>query len=125
MRSPGRASVITSYSIHYTKLYERPGERIVALKELVGALAAEAKITDYEVVAEIPGADLKGTICRHPWRGQGYDFDVPLLAGDFVTTDAGTGFVHIAPGHGEDDWKLGVANGIAVPDTVGDRNNFV
>ncbi len=103
----------------------RPGERIVALKELVGALAAEAKITDYEVVAEIPGADLKGTICRHPWRGQGYDFDVPLLAGDFVTTDAGTGFVHIAPGHGEDDWKLGVANGIAVPDTVGDDGTYL
>ncbi|SBW12512.1 isoleucyl-tRNA synthetase [uncultured Alphaproteobacteria bacterium] len=103
----------------------RPGERIVAVKELVETLAAEAKITDYAVVAEIPGRELAGTVCRHPWRGKGYDFDVPLLAGDFVTTDTGTGFVHIAPGHGEDDWKLGVANGIAVPDTVGADGTYL
>ena len=45
--------------------------------------------------------------CRHPLRGQGYDFAVPLLPGDFVTADTGTGFVHIAPGHGEDDFDLG------------------
>lgn len=103
----------------------RPGERIVAVKELVESLVAEAKITEYAVVAEIPGRELAGTVCRHPWRGKGYDFDVPLLAGDFVTTDTGTGFVHIAPGHGEDDWKLGVANGIAVPDTVGDDGTYL
>ena len=41
-----------------------------------------------------------------------------LFAGDFVTTEAGTGFVHMAPGHGEDDWHLCMAHGIAVPDTV-------
>ena len=102
----------------------RPGERIVVLRDLVEVMTAEAKITDHEIVAEVSGADLAGTICRHPWHGQGYDFDVPLLAGDFVTTDVGTGFVHIAPGHGEDDWRLGVANGIAVPDTVGDDGTY-
>ena len=46
--------------------------------------------------------------CRaHPLRGKGYDFDVPMFAGDFVTTEQGTGIVHIAPGHGADDWELG------------------
>ncbi len=103
----------------------RPGERIVAVKELVEAVVAEAKITDYAIIAEVPGAELAGTVCRHPWRGKGYDFDVPLLAGDFVTTDTGTGFVHLAPGHGEDDWKLCVANGVAVPDTVGDDGTYL
>jgi isoleucyl-tRNA synthetase len=77
----------------------------------------------YDLVATIKGSDLAGTICHHPLKLHadaqgGYDFAVPLLAGDFVTTDTGTGFVHIAPGHGEDDWHLGKANGIAVPDTV-------
>jgi isoleucyl-tRNA synthetase len=57
--------------------------------------------------AKIKGTDLKGTVCAHPLRGFGYEFDVPLLPGDFVTTDTGTGFVHIAPNHGEDDYKLG------------------
>ena len=53
-----------------------------------------------------------------PCAGQGYDFDVPLLAADFVTMDQGTGFVHIAPGHGADDFELGRDNGLEVPRTV-------
>ena len=57
-------------------------------------------------------------------RGQGYDFDVRLLPGDFVTADAGTGFVHIAPGHGADDYELGVANGVEVPDTVSEDGSY-
>ena len=48
--------------------------------------------------------------CAHPFRGQGYDFQVKLYAGDFVTEDAGTGFVHIAPGHGADDYGLYLSN---------------
>ena len=58
-------------------------------------------------------------------RGRGYDFDVPLLAGAHVTTDQGTGFVHIAPGHGAEDWVLGTANGIEVPHTVGEDGSYL
>ena len=67
----------------------------------------------------LPGTALAGTVARHPLAGQGYDFDVPLLAGDFVDADQGTGLVHIAPGHGADDFELGQAHGMPVPDTVG------
>ena len=57
--------------------------------------------------------------------GQGYDFAVPLLPGGFVTTEQGTGLVHIAPGHGADDWELGRAHGVEVPQTVdGDGRYF-
>ena len=49
---------------------------------------------------------------------------MPLLPGDFVTADAGTGFVHIAPGHGADDYELGVANGVEVPDTVAEDGSY-
>ncbi len=70
------------------------------------------------------GADLAGFICHHPLHGKGYEFDVPMLAGDFVTTDAGTGFVHIAPGHGEDDYHLGVKNKVEVPQTVGGDGKY-
>ncbi|MFX8289599.1 hypothetical protein ABTL40_19795, partial [Acinetobacter baumannii] len=55
---------------------------------------------------------------------QGYDFDVPVLAGDFVTLDQGTGFVHIAPGHGEDDFALGRDNGIQPPHTVSEDGSY-
>jgi isoleucyl-tRNA synthetase len=51
--------------------------------------------------------------CAHPLKGVsgGYDFVVPLLAGDHVTDDTGTGFVHTAPGHGREDFEVWMANG--------------
>ncbi len=70
------------------------------------------------------GQELTNSVCRHPLQGRGYDFDVPVLLADFVTTEQGTGFVHIAPGHGEDDFALGRAHGIEVPETVGDDGTF-
>jgi len=97
----------------------RPGERLAVGADLLEQACHDAGITEYEIAHRFPGRELAGTVCHHPWNGKGYDFPVPLLAGDFVTTDQGTGFVHIAPGHGEDDYWLGLANGITIPDTVG------
>ena len=57
-------------------------------------------------------------------RGRGYDFDVPVLLGDFVTLEAGTGVVHIAPNAGADDFELGREHGLEVADTVGDDGTF-
>ena len=87
-------------------------------------MAVECGITGHRVDATIKGAELAGTVCRHPLRGQGYDYDVPALAADFATTEEGTGVVHIAPGHGADDWVLGTANGLEVPQTVGEDGRF-
>jgi len=94
------------------------GEHLVLGEALVEEVAKETGITAWTVLAKLKGAELAGTVVAHPLRGQGYDFDVRLLPGEFVTTDTGTGFVHIAPGHGEDDFLLGQANGIEVPQTV-------
>ncbi len=54
----------------------------------------------------MPSAALEASPLAHPLRGQGYDFDVPLLAGEHVTEDTGTGFVHTAPGHGTEDFEI-------------------
>ena len=59
----------------------------------------------------LAGIDLRASAARR----SGYDQDTPLLFGDFVTTEAGTGFVHIAPGHGEDDFDLGRRHGLDDP----------
>ena len=53
-------------------------------------------------------------------RSKGYDFDVPVLLGDFVSIDQGTGFVHIAPSHGEEDFELGKKYKLPMPDMVED-----
>jgi len=102
----------------------RPGEKLVVALKRWPALEQELKLGGV-VLAAFTGAALAGTICRHPLHAQGYGFDVPLLPGGFVTDSDGTGFVHIAPGHGADDWELGTAHGIEVPQTVaGDGTYF-
>ncbi len=100
----------------------RPGERLLVGAELAETVQKDCAF-EAKVVATLPGASLAGTVAAHPLAAEpaaegGYGFSVPLLAGDFVTMDQGTGFVHIAPGHGQDDWELGLANGIEVPQTV-------
>lgn len=105
------------------------GERLVVAKALIESVCTQAKITEHSLVADLKGADVIGSTCAHPWRGYepaqgGYDYDVPVLAADFVTDDTGTGFVHIAPGHGADDWQLSIKNGIDVPHTVGEDGTF-
>ncbi len=93
------------------------GESLVVAAGLVEAVAKAGKISGFET-RSVSGHDLAGTVLAHPWRGLGYDFPVPLLAGDHVTAEDGTGFVHTAPGHGVEDYEVSLANGIAVPETV-------
>src|SRR5437868_5888685 len=94
------------------------GEKLLVALPLIEDLCQRASIERHTVLHVLSGSALAGTVCRHPLAGQGYDFDVPLLAADFVEADQGTGLVHIAPGHGADDFELGQMNGLAVPDTV-------
>jgi len=99
------------------------GERIVLARALADQVAADARVT-LDLLAELTGRDLAGTRCAHPLRGRGYEFDVPLLPGEHVTDDAGTGFVHTAPGHGEEDFVVGRRFGIEVPQTVGPDGRY-
>ncbi len=109
----------------------KAGDKLVVATELVGAFCSDAKITAKTLLrGDLSGKDLEGTICAHPFRGRGgsdhyFDYDVKLYYGDFVTTEAGTGFVHIAPGHGEDDFNLGRKNKIAFDETVGDDGRYL
>ncbi len=98
------------------------GDKIVLSTKLADDVKKSAKIAEWTQGATFKGSALAGTIAGHPLRGQGYEYDIPLLDGDFVTDDAGTGFVHIAPSHGEDDYFLYVKHfgGRDIPDNVTD-----
>ena len=96
------------------------GERLILAEQLTDEVFRQTGIKNASVAGRLKGADLAGTICRHPLYGKGYDFDVPLLPGDHVTVDQGTGLVHTAPGHGAEDFELGQIYGLEVPDTVAD-----
>ncbi len=90
------------------------GQHVVVAEALVGAFKERTGLTHLQPVKHFKGARLAGAIARHPWHTQGGFFAEPrpLLPGDFVTTDAGTGLVHMAPDHGEDDFYLCKAHGI-------------
>ncbi|TPE59106.1 isoleucine--tRNA ligase [Sandaracinobacter neustonicus] len=95
--------------------------RVVFLKRLDSSLPDNA---DWSLGAVRGG--LAGAIARHPWHALGGFFAEPrpLLAGDFVTTDAGTGLVHMAPDHGEDDFYLCKTNGIDPKFVVGPDGTY-
>ncbi len=104
----------------------RPGERLLLAAERLAETADQAGILTFATLEELDGTALEGTVCRHPLSGLAgaYGFPVPLLAGGFVTTEQGTGLVHIAPSHGEDDFELGRRHGLEVPDTVADDGTY-
>ncbi len=125
---PGNRALATGAAIDY-----------VLLEVKSVADGAKAKAGDKLVVAEalLPSSRTRSASPARAWRGAARARTLPAprrtirctgrattstcqgLAGDFVTTEAGTGFVHIAPGHGADDYELGLANDVEMPQTVG------
>ena len=102
----------------------RPGERLLIALALLPQVCEQVGIATHHVVRVYKGAELAGLVAAHPLRGQGYDHDAPLLPAEYVTTDQGTGFVHIAPSHGEEDFLLGREHGIEVPEAVGPDGTY-
>lgn len=130
---PGNRALAAGAEIDYAQLrvdsvhdgsLARPGETLLVALDLVGAVCAATGIATHHVLQVVKGADLDGTVCAHPLRGQGYDEDRPILLGDFVTVDQGSGLVHQAPAHGEEDFALCRAHGIAVPESVGEDGRY-
>ena len=98
--------------------WAKPGDRLILAEALAERVFAAAQIAAWRKVAPI---DMAKMATAHPLAAlaPGYGFEVPLLAGDHVTEDAGTGFVHTAPGHGADDYAVWLANGYReIPETV-------
>jgi isoleucyl-tRNA synthetase len=98
--------------------WAKPGDRLIVADALAEPVFAAAKIARWIRLGDF---DPAGVTTAHPLAGldSGYGFPVPLLAGDHVTEEAGTGFVHTAPGHGADDYAVWLANGYReIPETV-------
>jgi isoleucyl-tRNA synthetase len=113
---PGNRAIAYSSRIAYGvyRVTEAPednwaaqsGSFYLVADKLAESFFAAAKVSRFERVGTYNAAAIEA--CSHPLRGvlPGYDFDVPLLEGDHVTDDVGTGFVHTAPGHGREDFDL-------------------
>ncbi|MDM7978959.1 MAG: isoleucine--tRNA ligase [Rhizobium sp.] len=115
---PGNRAISYSSKIEYG-LYEiteatndfgpQPGEKLIFAKRLAEDATTKAKVT-FKLVRDVTGGELGAITCAHPLADLGYTFAVPMLDGDHVTDDAGTGFVHTAPSHGREDFEAWMAN---------------
>jgi isoleucyl-tRNA synthetase len=118
---PGNRAISYSPKIEYA-IYQvtdapegnwaKKGEKLVVAKKLAVDLMRQARVLAFRELRELSPDRLFATFCSHPLHGfaDDYEFEVPLLKGDHVTDDAGTGFVHTAPGHGREDFDVWTAN---------------
>ncbi len=99
---------------------EAGAERLVVAQALLDEAMARYSIENYHVIAYCPGAALEGQKLLHPF----YSREVPIILGEHVTTEAGTGAVHTAPGHGLDDYLVGNRYNLPVYNPVGGDGRF-
>ena len=102
------------------------GKKYMVAKELVGALAKRMddvlpEGAELEIVATFKGSEVTGTVYEHPFAGRESKV---VLGGDYITTDSGTGLVHTAPGHGQDDYLTGLKYGLELLSPVNDAGEF-
>ncbi len=116
---PGNRAIAFSRRIAYGRYrvtdssadnWAKPGATYILAQSLAESVFRAARVGSFEFLGEVEGDALASMVCAHPLRGCGYGFVVPLLVGDHVTEEAGTGFVHTAPGHGREDFELWTAN---------------
>ena len=119
---PANQAIAVHPKFTYRRVKTAHGELIInqeLVESVMNAVGLHAK--DYEVLPEgLTGAELEGIVCRHPWL----DRDSTIVLGDYVTQDQGTGAVHIAPGHGQEDYEVGMRYGLPVMAPVDPEGRF-
>ncbi|MDH3002085.1 isoleucine--tRNA ligase [Pasteurella multocida] len=116
---PSNRAIAIHENLNY-QLVQFNDERVILAKDLVEEVAKVAGIEHIEMLGESKGKDLEWLRFQHPF----YDFSVPFILGDHVTTDGGTGLVHTAPDHGHDDYIVAQKNGIEMAGLIGNDGLF-
>jgi isoleucyl-tRNA synthetase len=96
-------------------------ERLLVADALLKEVMARWEVEHYQVMAYCQGQDLEGITLQHPF----YDRQVPIILGDHVTTESGTGAVHTAPAHGQEDYVVGSRYKLPVDNPVGPDGKFL
>lgn len=104
----------------YYDLVQTPKGVLILTRDLVEGCMKRYGFEQWQVLKSVKGAELEGIALQHPF----YERVVPLILGDHVTLDAGTGLVHTAPGHGLEDYVVGAKYKLAVDNPVGDDGKF-
>lgn len=116
---PSNRAIAIHENLDY-QLVQFNDERVILAKDLVEEVAKAAGVEQVVILGESKGKDLEWLRFQHPF----YDFSVPFILGDHVTTDGGTGLVHTAPDHGYDDYIIAQKNGIEMAGLIGNDGLF-
>lgn len=116
---PSSLAISINANLDY-QLVETADATYLLAKDLVENVMQTIGIAEYKVVGETKGQNLEGCKFNHPF----YSYCVPILLGDHVTIEAGTGLVHTAPDHGDDDYQIAKKYGIEMVNLVGDDGKF-
>ncbi|WP_202301292.1 isoleucine--tRNA ligase [Dryocola clanedunensis] len=111
---PSNRAVSLNAEFEYV-LVQVDGQALIVAKDLLESVMKSAAISDWTVLGEAKGAELELMRFKHPFLA----FDVPVILGDHVTLDAGTGAVHTAGGHGPDDYVISQKYGLEIANPVG------
>ncbi|MGB1236588.1 MAG: isoleucine--tRNA ligase [Pseudomonadales bacterium] len=117
---PSNQAVSLHAELEYS-LVQFGEERLILASEMLSAIAARWGVEPFEELATCRGAQLEGMLLQHPV----FDKQVPVILGDHVTTDAGTGAVHTAPDHGMEDFEVGNKYGLSTLNLVQGNGVFV
>ncbi len=122
---PANRAVALNAALQYSLVQVEEGpngvERLIIATDLVSDVMARAGIEKYHALGFAKGEALDLVKLKHPL----YDFEVPVVLGDHVTTDSGTGAVHTAPGHGQEDFEVGLKYGLEVANPVGGNGVYL
>lgn len=121
---PANQAVAVNPNLEYALVeceYDHKHERFFLAEALIKDVMARYEIEHYRVVAYGQGKDVEGIRVQHPF----YEREVPIVLGDHVTTETGTGNVHIAPGHGQDDYVIGIRYHLLIDNPVNDAGCFI
>jgi len=106
---------------NYYALVQVSNEILIIANELYETVLSRCGFTDYKVLSKYSGSDFEGLKLKHPF----YDRTISIVLGDHVTLETGTGAVHIAPGHGQDDYIVGQRYNLVIDNPVADNGCFV
>ncbi len=117
---PANLAIALHPEFEYVAVETGTGEVLILARALVEDSMNRFSISDYRIIADIDPAALEKKACRHPF----YDRESLLILGDHVTLEAGTGCVHTAPGHGREDYEVGLRYGLDAYSPLNDRGVF-
>ena len=120
---PANKALAYNKDISYSVL-ELKNKKIVVAEKLINSVIADCGLEKFKIIKSFKGEEFKNTICSHPFKNLGYNFDIPMLEANFVTLEQGTGIVHCAPSHGPDDFNLCLKHGMKAIETVNNDGRY-